>query len=178
MAVITSKFNVAYAAIPLILATTLTGCGLTQSVSDGTVSMTRSLFYKTIKTLHLDFTTRSTVNADDNNAPLATVIRIYQLRDRKAFDRADYQTLLENANEALKGDILAERDVTVMPDGSAALDMPMEQNARYVAVFGLFRSPDIQGDTWRVVLERNDLDPDEARRIQLESGGLKLLPED
>lgn len=178
MAVITFKIGVAPAAISLILATTLSGCGLTQSVSDGTVSMTKSLFYKTIKTLHLDFTTRSTVNVDDNNAPLATVIRVYQLKERQAFDRADYQTLLTSANEALKGDILAERDVTVMPDGAAGLDMPMEPGTRYVAVIGLFRTPDIQGDTWRVVLERNDLDPDEARRIQLESGGLKLLPED
>ncbi|HCT2015413.1 TPA: type VI secretion system lipoprotein TssJ, partial [Klebsiella pneumoniae] len=30
-----------------------TGCGLTQTVTDGTVSITKSIFYKKMKTLHL-----------------------------------------------------------------------------------------------------------------------------
>lgn len=175
MAAIIFKSGIHHVTLPLLLATALSGCGLTQSVSDGTVSMTKSIFYKTIKTLHLDFSARSAVNADDQNMPLATVIRVYQLKERKAFDRADYQTLLANANEALKGDLLAERDITVMPGGAFSLDMPMDNEAKYVAIVGLFRSPDIQGNTWRVVIERDALDPDDARRIQLGSGSLRLL---
>ncbi|TCW00149.1 type VI secretion system lipoprotein TssJ [Biostraticola tofi] len=178
MAVIISKSTLGKTAAPLLLVSLLSGCGLTQSVSDGTVSMTKSLFYKTIKTLHLDFTTRSTVNTDDSNAPLATLVRVYQLKDRAAFDKADYQTLLTHAAEVLQHDLVAQRDVTVMPGGSASLDMPLEADASYVAVVGLFRSPDIQGNSWRVVIEREDLDPDKARTLQLESTGLKLLAED
>ncbi len=35
--------------------TVLTGCGLTQTVKDGAVSVTQSIFYPQAKTLHLDF---------------------------------------------------------------------------------------------------------------------------
>jgi type VI secretion system protein VasD len=45
-------------ALTLIACSLLAGCGLTQTVTDGTVSITKSIFYKKIKTLHLDFTPR------------------------------------------------------------------------------------------------------------------------
>jgi hypothetical protein len=41
-------------ALTLIACGLLAGCGLTQTVTDGTVSITKSIFYKKIKTLHLD----------------------------------------------------------------------------------------------------------------------------
>lgn len=40
----------------------VTGCGLTQKVSEGTVSLTKSIFYKEIKTLHLDLSAREAAN--------------------------------------------------------------------------------------------------------------------
>ncbi|MDF7628790.1 type VI secretion system lipoprotein TssJ [Pantoea sp. Al-1710] len=170
MAVINFKF----AAVTMIGVALLSGCGLTQSVSEGTASMTRSIFYKKITTLHLDFTTRSGVNSDEGDVPLATLLRVYQLKDRQAFDKADYQTLLTQADSTLKGDLLAQRDVTVMPGGSVSLDVPMDKEAKYVAVVGLFRSPDLQKNSWRLVLDRDDLDADDARVIVLGNGDLAL----
>mgnify|MGYP001070323262 CR=1 FL=1 len=73
-------------ALTLIACSLLAGCGLTQTVTDGTVSITKSIFYKKNKTLHLDFTPRTAINADGAQTPLATMVRIYQLRDRKAVD--------------------------------------------------------------------------------------------
>uniref|UniRef100_UPI00144427B0 type VI secretion lipoprotein TssJ n=1 Tax=Erwinia amylovora TaxID=552 RepID=UPI00144427B0 len=70
----------------------LSGCGLTRAVTDGTVNTTKSIFYKKIRTLHLDFTPRTAMNADGAQIPLATMVRIYQLKDRKAVDAADYRT--------------------------------------------------------------------------------------
>ncbi|EMV6084102.1 type VI secretion system lipoprotein TssJ, partial [Escherichia coli] len=95
----------------------LAGCGLTQTVTDGTISITKSIFYKKIKTLHLDFTPRTAINADGAQTPLATMVRVYQLRDRKAVDVADYQTLLRNADTVLKDDVLASKELLVMPGG-------------------------------------------------------------
>ncbi|HDP0319462.1 TPA: type VI secretion system lipoprotein TssJ, partial [Salmonella enterica subsp. enterica serovar Concord] len=96
-------------ALTLIACALLTGCGLTQAVTDGTVSITKSLFYRKIKTLHLDFTPRSAINADGAQTPLATMVRVYQLSDRKAVDAAGYQTLLHNAGTVLRDDILASK---------------------------------------------------------------------
>jgi type VI secretion system protein VasD len=43
----------------LAAATLLSGCGLTQRVTDGTKEVASAIFYKQIKTLHLDFVSRS-----------------------------------------------------------------------------------------------------------------------
>ncbi|EMX8105366.1 type VI secretion system lipoprotein TssJ, partial [Escherichia coli] len=52
MAIIAGKAG--YGLIIALFSLSLSGCGLTQRVADGTVSATKSLFYRQIKTLHLD----------------------------------------------------------------------------------------------------------------------------
>jgi type VI secretion system protein VasD len=138
--------------------------------------MTRAIFYKKIKTLHLDFTPRAAINADGAQAPLATMVRVYQLKDRKNIDAADYQKLLRDADGVLKDDLLASKSVLVMPKGSVTLNMPMDENAQFVAVVALFNRPDIKNNTWKQVLSRDDLDPDDPRTIELGDGELTLVP--
>lgn len=162
--------------LTLIACCLLAGCGLTQTVTDGTVSLTKSIFYKQIKVLHLDFAPRAAINADGDQTPLATMVRVYQLKDRKAVDAADYPTLLRTADAALKDDVLASRSLLVMPDGSVTLDMPMDENAQFVAIVALFNRPDLKDNRWRLVLSREDLDPDKARTVELGDGWLSLAP--
>lgn len=164
------------AVAPLLLCCLLSGCGLAQSVHDGTRSMATSLFYKKIKTLHLDLSPRAALNADETQIPLATMVRVYQLKDRKILDSADYQMLLRDDSPVLKGDVLASRSLLVMPGGNVTLNMPMDEHAAYVAVVALFRQPDLKKNTWRLVLRRDDLDPDKARTVELGDGWLSLVP--
>ncbi|WP_310607484.1 type VI secretion system lipoprotein TssJ [Buttiauxella brennerae] len=164
----------------LLLPVLLSGCGLTQTISEGTASAAKSLFYKQIKTLHLDFTAREALNTDARESgslsePL--MIRIYQLRDRKAFDKAVYEQLLKSGDDALGSDLLATRDVVVKPGGDANLNMPMNEETQFVAVVGLFRQPDTQKNHWKLVLAREGLDPDKPRIIEPGSNDLTLLPE-
>ena len=63
-----------------------------------------------------------------------------------------------------------------MPNGSVMLNMPMDEEAQYVAVIGLFNRPDMKNNTWRLVLSRDDLDPDKPRTIELGNGFLTLIP--
>lgn len=157
------------------MASLVTGCGLTQKVSEGTVSLTKSIFYKEIKTLHLDLSAREAANKNAQGIALSTVVRIYQLKDRKAFDSANYQSLFAQDSTVVKADLLAQRDVRVRPGESVTVDIPLENEAQYVAVVGMFISPDQSEDSWRVVLRREDLDPDKARVIELNSQALVLL---
>ena len=163
-------------ALTLIACGLLAGCGLTQTVTDGTVSITKSIFYKNTKKLHLDFTPCTAINADGAQTPLATMVRVYQLKDRKNIDAADYQTLLRKADTVLKEDELASKELLVMPGGSVTLNMPMDEDAEFVAVVGLFNRPDMQDNRWRLVLTRDDLDPDKPRKIELGDGWLSLVP--
>jgi type VI secretion system protein VasD len=152
----------------------LTGCGLTQKVTDGTVAVTKSIFYKQIKTVHLDIRAREAVNSNASGAALSTVVRIYQLKDRKTFDTTDYPSLFKADSQAIKADLVAEKDIRLQPGGAVMVDMPMYESAQYVAVAGMFMSPDQANNTWRVVLSRDELDPDKARVIEAGNNRLTL----
>jgi type VI secretion system protein VasD len=165
--------------LPALLAFSLTGCGVTQSITDGTKSVYTAVFYKKIKVLHLDFTAREALNTDareSNSLSEPVVVRIYQLKDRKAFDKTVYQQLLKDGETILKADLLATRDVVVKPGGDANLDMPMEEDAQFVAVVGLFRHPDMVNNTWTLVMGREELDPDKPRILEAGNNHLTLQP--
>jgi type VI secretion system protein VasD len=97
---------------------------VTQSVTDGTKSAFNAVFYKKIKVLHLDFTAREALNTDsreNNSLSEPVVVRVYQLKDRKTFDKTVYQQLLQDDASILKDDMLASRDVVVKPGAMQTL---------------------------------------------------------
>ncbi|HEY0289388.1 MAG TPA: type VI secretion system lipoprotein TssJ [Pseudomonas sp.] len=165
---------------PLMLAALtvlLGGCGLTQTVADSTTSVAKAVFYKQINTLHLDVSSRVAMNTDEvdmNALSVPTLVRVYQLRDSRAIERASYDSLLNNDDSKLNSDLLDMRALLVKPGEGVQLSVPMDKDARFVAVVGLFRQPDIQADTWRLTLTRDDLDPDRARLIELGDNRLTL----
>lgn len=115
-------------ALALSLATLLTGCGLTQKVTDGTVAVTKSIFYREVKTLHLDIQAREGVNNNAKGASLATVVRIYQLKERKAFDSTDYPSLFASDSQAIKADLVAEKDIRLRPGESVNSATPLTRS--------------------------------------------------
>ena len=73
-----------------LLAFSLAGCGVTQGITDGTKSAFNAVIYKKIKVLRLDFTAREALNTDSresNSLSEPVVIRVWQLKDRKTFDK-------------------------------------------------------------------------------------------
>ncbi|MBS6033406.1 MAG: type VI secretion system lipoprotein TssJ [Pantoea sp.] len=162
-----------------LLAFSLAGCGVTQGVTDGTKSAFNAVFYKKIKVLRLDFSAREALNIDSresNSLSEPVVVRVYQLKDRKTFDKTVYQQLLKDGETILKADLLASRDVVVKPGGDANLDMPMETDAQFVAVVGLFRHPDMVNNSWKQVIGREELDPDKPRILEAGNNHLMLQP--
>ena len=87
-----------------------------------------------------------------------------------------YQQLLKEGDTVLQADLLTSRDAIVKPGGDVSLDMPMEADARFVAVAGLFRHPDTINNSWKLVLSREDLDPDKPRIIEAGDRALTLMP--
>ena len=103
------------------------------------------------------------------------MVRIYQLKDRKTFDKMVYQQLLKEGETVLAADLLSTRDVVIKPGGDVQLDMPMEEATKYVAVVGLFRHPDQVKNRWKLTIEREALDPDKARVIEAGNNALSLI---
>lgn len=117
---------------------------------------------------------RTTRDVMLNPLNISGVVRIYQLKDRKTFDSTDYPSLFKADSQAIRADLVAEKDIRLQPGGAVTVDMPMEESAQYVAVAGMFMSPDQENNTWRVVLSRDDLDPDKARVIEAGNNRLTL----
>ncbi len=167
---------------PLTLAAlglVLGGCGLTQTVTEATSATAKAIFYTQVTTLRLDFTGRPALNTDasDSNAlAIPTLVRVYQLRDGKAVQAATYERLLNDSNSVLQADLLDERAVVVMPGEGAQLTMAMDKAAQYVAVVALFRHPDQQQATWRLMLTRDQLDPERPLLIELGDNTLSSRP--
>ncbi|MBS0850062.1 type VI secretion system lipoprotein TssJ [Citrobacter sp. JGM124] len=174
MATIAGKLP--HIALATVITLILAGCGLTQSVTDGTAAMTKSIFYKQVKTLHLDIRAREAVNQNAGGVSLSTMVRVYLLKDRNIFDGTDYPSLFKTDSQAIKTDLVAEKDIRLQPGGAVMVDMPMEESVRYVAVAGMFMTPDQEHNTWRVVLSRDDLLPDNARVIEAGNNQLTLQP--
>ncbi|GLR10605.1 type VI secretion system lipoprotein TssJ [Mixta theicola] len=156
------------------IAMMLAGCGLTQKVTDSTVAVTKAIFYKQVKTLHLDIHAREAVNNNAGGVALSTVVRIYQLKDRKSIDSTDYLSLFADDSQVIKADLVAEKDIRLQPGGAVTVDMPMDESAQYVAVAGMFMSPDQVNNTWKVVLARQDLNPNKARVVEAGNNRLTL----
>jgi type VI secretion system protein VasD len=162
-----------------VLGALLGGCGLTQTVTDATTSTAKAIFYKQVRTLHLDFTGRAAMNtdvADMNGLSVPTVVRVYQLRDNKAMDKASYDSVLSDADNLLRADLLEQRAMVVKPGEGAQLNIPLNQETRFVTVVALFRSPETETNSWRLTLTRDDLDPERARVIELGNSQLTLQP--
>ena len=163
----------------VMLALPLAGCGLAQTVADGTASTAQAIFYKQVKTLHLDFTARAALNTDttDMNAlSLPTLVRVYQLRDDTAVARATYEGLLGDDEQLLASALLDKHTLVVKPEEGAPLSAPLHKEARFVSVVALFRSPDTRTNSWRLTLARDELDPDRVRVIELGDNRLSLRP--
>lgn len=163
----------------LLLAVLLSGCGLAQRTSEGTASTMKAIFYKKINTLHLDITAREALNTDameSSHISEPVMVRIYQMKDRKAFDLALYQQLVKDDRGVLKGDLLSQHDVVLKPGADEALDLPMDPGAKFVAVVAFFRQPDDAKQNWRLVIDREALDHDKARVIEASDNRLTLLP--
>lgn len=165
--------------IVVALAILLGGCGLTQKIVEGTASTAHAVFYKQVKTLHLDFTGRSAMNTDSaemSGLSVPVLVRVYQLRNHKALDRATYDDLVSHGERVLGDDLLNEKAVVVKPGEAAQLTTPLSSEAQYIAVIALFRNPDMDENTWRLTVQRDDLDPDQPRVVELGDNRLKLRP--
>ncbi|MNN89266.1 Type VI secretion lipoprotein [compost metagenome] len=74
----------------------------------------------------------------------------------------------------MRGDLLSERAMVIKPGEGAQLSMPLEKDAAFVAVVAMFHAPDSDANAWRLVLSRNDLDPDLPRLVALDDNRLTL----
>lgn len=144
----------------------LSGCGAWQSVSDASSSVYHAVFFKQVKVLNVDLSARKALNADDGGRPVSVAVRVYQLRDRKLFDKASYEDLLKNDRTLLAQDLQDDMAAVVNPGASASLSQPMQSDTKYVAIVAFYRNPG-SGNGWKYLIEKKKLDSDKPLKLEL-----------
>ncbi|MGF6965135.1 type VI secretion system protein VasD [Paraburkholderia sp. WC7.3g] len=158
----------------VLLALAVSGCGMWQSVKDGTVAATQAVFETKVKQMNLVVTARSALNRDARGASLPVVLRIYQLKDDKPFATASYAQLLEG-NEALKATTLWSRDVTLGPGQTMKISEPIGDAANYVGVAAFFL--DTANTEWSVLVPKSQWKKTEPVKLRLTDNRLELEAE-
>jgi type VI secretion system VasD/TssJ family lipoprotein len=102
------------------------------------------------RTLRLAVRAERSLNTDRAQAPASLAVRVYQLRDGAAFQRASFDALYDH-DEATLGAALLRRDTLhLRPGETRELALELDDGAKLVAVFAAFR--ELERNQWRTVL--------------------------
>ncbi|MDF3884869.1 type VI secretion system lipoprotein TssJ [Cupriavidus basilensis] len=156
------------------MVTLLAGCGAWQSVKDTTVAATSAVFVAKVKQMNLAIVSRSALNQDERGVSLPVVLRIYQLKDAKAFETATYAQLLEGAGDPLKTDMLGRTEVTLGPAATVRLSEPMADDAQHVGVVAFFREH--SNAEWQLVIPKARWKKGDPVKLAVTDNRIELEP--
>ena len=107
--------------------------------------------------LRINLRATAHLNLSDKGEPLATVVRVYQLKGTGKIAVASFDDLLDHDKDALGEDFVAMQELTVNP--GVTLDPPLVRSpeATHVAIVALFRKP--ASTTWRTIEKLPPPDP-------------------
>lgn len=160
-------------AIAILSAVATAGCGVAQAVGDGTVDAAKWAFTTQVRTMNVDLKGRASLNTDAQGRSLSTVVRFYQLRDAKTFEKLSYSQLQSDDLNRLKADLLATRDVVLRPDASASIAEPMNEAAQFVGVVAFFREPG-QDAVWKLSIPKKQWKKTDPVKIEVRGNELVL----
>jgi type VI secretion system protein VasD len=152
---------------------TFAGCGVGQAVKSGTVDAAKWAFTTQVKTMNLDFVSRSSSNTSGTGQSLSTVVRIYQLKTPQAFDQLDYAQLQTNDMDALKADLLGSTDLVLRPNANASISEPMNEDTEYVGIVAFFRD-DGRDTRWKLVVPKKQWKKSDPVKIDVRDSSLSV----
>lgn len=128
--------------------------------------------------MNLEIAGSATLNPDAGGTPQQVVLRVYQLKNTRAFETATYAQLLDGDNTLLNADLVARTEATLAPGTTLRLSEPMQGAARFVGVVAFFRN---QADAeWQIVIPKSQwrrTDPVrltvDANRLELDASGMR-----
>ncbi len=97
------------------------------------------------------------VNPDDKGQPLATTVRVYQLKETVRLADASLEQILDDDRAVLADDVLSVNELTLYPGETNQPPLLRKEGAAYVAVVAFFRNP--AGSSWRAITRLGPPDP-------------------
>ncbi|KWK42510.1 type VI secretion protein [Burkholderia stagnalis] len=150
------------------------GCGVGQAVKDGTVGAAKWAFTTQVKTMNIDLVSRASLNPNDAEQSLSTVVRIYQLKALQTFRQLDYAQMQADDRDVLKADVLATTDVVLRPDASASISEPMHSDTEHVGVVAFFRDPG-RNSMWKLTIPKQQWKKTDPVKIEARGNTLNVV---
>ncbi|MET3823139.1 type VI secretion system protein VasD [Burkholderia sp. PvR073] len=160
--------------VAALTAALLSGCGMWQSVKTTTADMTRAIFVAKVKQMNLVIESRSALNPNELGQSLPVVMRVYQLKDAKVFEKAAYSQLLDDDRALLSADLLGSLETTLAPDATVKLSAPMADDVQAVGVAGFFR--DQAGAEWQLVIPKSQWKKADPIKLVVTGNRMELMP--
>jgi len=115
------------------------------------LAISSALFACSSTQVKLDVSATDNLNLNQFDEALPVVLRIYQLSDVQGFKSATFEELWKSDKSVLANSLITVEERTVNPSDKLNISFEQAEEARYVAVFALFR--DRADDNWRVYHE-------------------------
>ncbi|MFA5172486.1 MAG: type VI secretion system lipoprotein TssJ [Sulfuriferula sp.] len=150
-------------ALSLALITSLSGCAAAGAVSAvaqiaslamNSTGMNKPADPNATREIQLKILASNALNTDDKNQPFSVVIRIYQLKQSSAFQQAFYDVFLNQQKEILSGDVIAVKEVTLIPGQKYVNTEKVAVTADYLGVVALFHAP--AAGRWKLTFPTKD----------------------
>jgi type VI secretion system protein VasD len=102
------------------------------------------------------------LNPGEKGEPLATVVRVYQLKGPAKLSEAGFEELLDRDKEVLADELVGVQELTLQPSERLEPPVPRMEGATYLGVVGLFRQP--AGTSWRALYRLPAEDPQHCHK--------------
>lgn len=109
------------------------------------------------------------INPDPAGRASPVVLRVYQLAAPAQFQAVDFFQLYDKESPALGADLVAREELTVPPNSTRYLTIPLKPNTQAIGIAAAFR--DIDKASWRAVIE---VPPTEKTKLKAEVTKLQV----
>ncbi|MET3117215.1 type VI secretion system protein VasD [Undibacterium sp. GrIS 1.8] len=110
------------------------------------------------RTIQINLHASENLNVDANGRPLALIARVYKLRQSANFQQTSYDTFLnpQKEKDVLGSDLMEVKEITLVPGQRYHAEEKVSQEAYFIGVVALFRSPANQ--RWRATFPAADVE--------------------
>jgi type VI secretion system protein VasD len=98
--------------------------------------------------VRMNLSASADLNTNSFSEPLPVIVRIYQLADVDTFQSATFDQLWKADELVLGSNLLHKQELTIKPNAKLDYEFVQVDDARYVAIFALFREIDKNGLRW------------------------------
>lgn len=93
----------------------------------------------------------ASLNPDPSGRASPLVVRMYELKDKDAFERADFFDLFDNESATLGSDLVARDEIQMEPGQQRKIERRLDDATMYLGVVAAYR--DLDNADWRSVVE-------------------------